>query len=41
MIGTIWISVMPNVLFKETCPYFHSIRKMRIAIDYHYIFEKV
>lgn len=33
--------VMPNALLKKTCPHFHPIRKMRIAIGFRYIFEKV
>lgn len=33
--------VMPGALLKKTCPHFHPIRKMRVAIGFRYIFEKV
>lgn len=33
--------VMPGALRQPSCPHFHPIHKMRIAIGFRYIFEKV
>ena len=33
--------VLPAVLLKETCPYFHPIRKVNVAIGFKGIFREV
>ena len=33
--------VMPNALLKKTCPHFHPISKMRVAVGFRHIFNKV
>lgn len=33
--------VLPAALLKEECPHFRSIRKMRVAIGFQHIFNKV
>ena len=33
--------ILPTVLQQRQCPYFHAIQKMRVAVGFRYIFNKV